>query len=50
MVSPVAGAQNETLVDGARLSQPTRLRPGMRLAIGNSAKGIEKLPLVVQLT
>ncbi|HNU11214.1 MAG TPA: protein kinase [Rubrivivax sp.] len=50
MVSPVAGAQNETLVDGARLAAPTRLRPGMRLAIGNSAKGIEKLPLVVQLT
>lgn len=50
MISHIAGAQNETLVDGTRLSQPTRLRPGMRLAIGNSAKGIEKLPLVVQLT
>lgn len=48
MVSPVAGAQNETLVDGVRLAAPKRLLPGMRLAIGNSSKGIEKLPLVVQ--
>ena len=47
MVSPVAGAQNETLIDGARLAAPTRLRPGMRLGIGNSAKGIEKLQLIV---
>lgn len=49
MVSPVPGAQNETLVDGARLSVPTPLRQGMRLTIGNSAKGIEKLPLVVRM-
>jgi len=48
MVSPVAGTQNETLLNGERLAAPTRLRPGMRLAIGNSAKGIEKLPLVVR--
>jgi serine/threonine protein kinase len=47
MVSPVAGARNETLIDGAKLLAPTRLRPGMRIAIGNEAKGIEKLPLVV---
>lgn len=48
MVSPIAGAQNETMINGARLAVPTRLQPGMRLAIGNSAKGIEKLPLLVQ--
>jgi hypothetical protein len=50
MVSPVAGTPNETIVDGARLSVPTPLRAGMRLAIGNSAKAIEKLPLVVRLS
>jgi hypothetical protein len=48
MVSPVPGAQNETLVDGVKLTAPTRLRAGMRIAIGNSAKGIEKLPLIVK--
>jgi len=49
MVSPIDGAQNETIVDGAKLTAPTRLRHGMRLAIGNSAKGIEKLPLIVRM-
>ena len=49
MVSPVAGVQNQTLVDGAALTAPTPLRPGMRLAVGNAAKGIEKLPLVVRM-
>jgi serine/threonine protein kinase len=48
MVSPVPGAHNETLVDGVKLTAPTRLRAGMRIAIGNSAKGIEKLPLIVK--
>lgn len=50
MVSPVAGTPNETIVDGARLSTPTQLRDGMRISIGNSAKGIEKLPMVVRLS
>lgn len=49
VVSPIAGAGNETLVDGARLLTATPLRDGMRIAVGNSAKGIEKLPLVVRL-
>ena len=48
-VSPVSEAQNETIVDGARLSAAIPLRAGMRIAIGNSAKGIEKLPLIVRL-
>ena len=48
-ISPVAGAQNQTLVDGAALLAPLRLRDGMRIAVGNAAKGIEKLPLVVRL-
>lgn len=49
VVTPVAGVQNETLVNGACLEAPIALRNGMRIAIGNSAKGIEKLPLIVQL-
>jgi len=49
MVSPCADCQNETLVNGAPLTTPTLLQSGMRIGIGNSAKSIEKLPLVVQL-
>lgn len=48
LVSPVLHSQNETLLDGVLLSGPTPLRPGMRIGIGNSAKGIEKMPLVVR--
>lgn len=48
-VSPIPGTPNETLVDGKKLTATTELRDGMRIAVGNSAKGIEKLPLVVRL-
>ncbi len=48
-VSPVPGTPNETLLDGHKLTATTVLRDGMRIAVGNSAKGIEKLPLVVRL-
>lgn len=48
-VSPVPGTPNETLLDGRKLTETTPLRDGMRIAVGNSAKGIEKLPLVVRL-
>lgn len=48
-VSPVPGTPNETLLDGKKLTGPTELRDGMRIAVGNSAKGIEKLPLIVRL-
>ena len=55
--SPVAGWQiqplpdtpNETLVNGERLTAPRVLTSGMRIAVGNAAKGIEKLPLIVHL-
>ena len=47
VVSPVAGTPNETLVDGVKLTETTKLRAGMRIAVGNSSKGIEKLPLIV---
>ncbi len=47
--SPMPGTPNETLLDGKKLATTTELRDGMRIAVGNSAKGIEKLPLVVRL-
>jgi serine/threonine protein kinase len=50
MVEPLPGTPNETLLDGHKLLAITVLRDGMRLAVGNSAKGIEKLPLTVRLT
>lgn len=49
-ISPIPGTPNETLVDGQKLTATTELRDGMRIAVGNSAKGIEKLPLVVRLS
>lgn len=48
-VSPLPATHNETLLDGKKLTATTVLRDGMRIAVGNSAKGIEKLPLVVRL-
>jgi serine/threonine protein kinase len=50
MVEPLPGTPNETMLDGHKLLTMTALRNGMRLAVGNSAKGIEKLPLTVRLT
>lgn len=50
MVAHAPGAQNQTLVDGQPLSTPVALASGMRIAVGNAAKAIEKLPLVVQFT
>lgn len=48
-ISPVNGVQNQTLVDGSALVAPMNLRNGMRIAVGNASKGIEKLPLIVKL-
>jgi serine/threonine protein kinase len=48
-VSPSPGTPNETLLDGKKLTATTKLRDGMRISVGNSAKGIEKLPLIVRL-
>jgi hypothetical protein len=45
----VNGVQNQTLVDGSALVSPMNLRNGMRIAVGNASKGIEKLPLIVKL-
>ena len=49
-IDTVPNVQNQTLVDGKALTAPMALYDGMRIAVGNAAKGIEKLPLVVRLT
>ncbi|RXT19849.1 hypothetical protein B5P46_26580 [Rhizobium leguminosarum] len=48
VVSPVAGATNETLVNGLTLTAPRPLRQGDRIAVGRQAKGIVKMPLTVR--
>jgi serine/threonine protein kinase len=48
VLSPVAGASNETLVNGAALAAPHVLREGDHIAVGRQAKGIAKLPLTVR--
>lgn len=42
-------ATNDTIVDGHKLAGSTEVKDGMRVAVGNSAKGIEKFPLVLKL-
>ena len=49
MIEHCQTATNETLVDGRKLSEAEPVRDGMRVAVGNSAKGIEKLPLQLNL-
>lgn len=44
-----ASATNETIVDGKKLLVALPVRDGMRVAVGNSAKGIEKFPLHLKL-
>ncbi|MGN0866483.1 MAG: FHA domain-containing serine/threonine-protein kinase [Oligosphaeraceae bacterium] len=46
-VAPNPAAQNQTLLNGRPLVAPQTLRNGDVLCVGNYAKGIEKLPLVV---
>ncbi len=48
-IHPVAGAVNQTLLDGVRLVERMPLRDGSIIAIGNVDKGIIKLPLTVVL-
>jgi serine/threonine protein kinase len=49
MVSPLPKTSNETIVDGIKLISPMALSDGMKIAVGNSSKGIEKMPLIVRL-
>jgi serine/threonine protein kinase len=43
------GATNETIVNGKKLASPEPVENGMRVAVGNSNKGIEKFPLMLKL-
>ena len=46
-IAPIAGAANETLLNGEVLTTPQPLREGDVIAVGRKAKGIIKLPLRV---
>ena len=48
-IEHVASAKNETLIDGRAFSGAKVLANGMTIAVGNSAKGIQKFPLTVQI-
>ncbi len=43
------GATNETIVNGHKLVTPETVTDGMQVAVGNSAKGVEKMPLTLRL-
>lgn len=42
-------ATNETIVNGSKLEGEMLVRDGMVVAVGNSSKGIEKFPIVLQV-
>jgi len=48
-IEHVAGANNETLVDGRSIRQKVVLASGMTISVGNSAKGIQKFPLTIDI-
>lgn len=48
VIEHVEGAVNETLVDGSKLAGQVAVRDGMRVSVGNSAKGIEKFALTLK--
>jgi hypothetical protein len=48
VISPVAGAANETLVNGKTLVVAQPLRQGDQIAVGRQAKGVMKLPLTAR--
>lgn len=47
-LTPVAGAVNDTLVNGQTLTAARTLRQGDLIAVGRQAKGVIKLPLKAQ--
>jgi hypothetical protein len=42
-------AKNETLINGRKLTETVELKDGDEIAVGNSTKGIRKMPLTVKL-
>lgn len=48
-IGHVAGANNETLVDGHSLKREIVITSGMTITVGNSANGIQKFPLTLEI-
>ena len=48
-IEHVTSAKNETLVDGHTFSGAKILASGMTITVGNSAKGIQKFPLTLEI-
>lgn len=49
-IEPCAGVTNDTILDGRKLAARTPISSGMTVCVGNAAKGVTKLPLVLQVT
>lgn len=49
VIEHCASATNETIVDGRKLAGVEPVHDGMRISVGNSAKGVEKFPLTLKL-
>jgi hypothetical protein len=47
-VKPTGTTTNQTLVNGRALTGPHPLRAGDQIAVGNEAKKVAKLPLIVR--
>ena len=48
VLAPIANTVNETLLNGQAITGPILLREGDMIAVGRSAKGIVKMPVVVR--
>lgn len=48
-VTPVPGAANQTMLNDEPLTEPTVLKEGDVLAVGNPEKGITKAPITIRL-
>jgi len=49
VIEHCTGATNDTMVNGKKLESPTPVASGMTVCVGNAAKGVAKLPLVLQV-
>ena len=48
-IEPCSGATNDTLLNGRKLEGRVPVASGMTVCVGNAAKGVAKLPIVLQL-
>jgi serine/threonine protein kinase len=49
VIEHASGVKNETIVNGHKLVAPVPVSDGMRVSVGNSAKGVEKFTLTLKL-